>query len=473
MKRSAEKSMSFAKSMIPIIYLALALIYTLRFLHGDPHIPILTAAVVAAIVAALSGYHWQEIQDGIVNTIKLSMSAILILMIIGMIIGTWILAGIVPTMIYYGLKLIAPSVFLVATAVICSIVSLATGSSWTTAGTVGIALIGVGEGFGIPLPMVAGAIISGAYFGDKMSPLSDTTNLAPAMAGSKLFDHIRHMVYTTGPSLAIALILYGILGLKYRQTELDLEGIRTILNGITAQFNITPLLLLPPLLVIVIVILRIPAIPGLIGGTALGALFAWIFQGAGLTEIVKAAHYGFVSGSGVEAVDSLLTRGGMDSMMWTVALILCAMSFAGVLEGTGMIREIALKILSIAKSTGSLVTATILTCIGTNIIAGDQYLSIVLPGRIYKKIYDERGLKPKNLSRVLEDGGTLTSSLIPWNSGGAFMWATLGVYPFAYAPFAFLNLINPLVSIFYGYTGITMEKYSDEELKEIESKKRA
>ena len=473
MKRSAEKSMSFAKSMIPIIYLALALIYTLRFLHGDPHIPILTAAVVAAIVAALSGYHWQEIQDGIVNTIKLSMSAILILMIIGMIIGTWILAGIVPTMIYYGLKLIAPSVFLVATAVICSIVSLATGSSWTTAGTVGIALIGVGEGFGIPLPMVAGAIISGAYFGDKMSPLSDTTNLAPAMAGSKLFDHIRHMFYTTGPSLAIALILYGILGLKYRQTELDLEGIRTILNGITAQFNITPLLLLPPLLVIVIVILRIPAIPGLIGGTALGALFAWIFQGAGLTEIVKAAHYGFVSGSGVEAVDSLLTRGGMDSMMWTVALILCAMSFAGVLEGTGMIREIALKILSIAKSTGSLVTATILTCIGTNIIAGDQYLSIVLPGRIYKKIYDERGLKPKNLSRVLEDGGTLTSSLIPWNSGGAFMWATLGVYPFAYAPFAFLNLINPLVSIFYGYTGITMEKYSDEELKEIESKKRA
>ncbi len=472
MKRSTEKSMNFAKSMIPIIYLALALIYTLRFLHGDPHIPLVTAAVVAAIVAALSGYHWQEIQDGIVNTIKLSMSAILILMIIGMIIGTWILAGIVPTMIYYGLKLISPSVFLVATAVICSIVSLATGSSWTTAGTVGIALIGVGEGFGIPLPMVAGAIISGAYFGDKMSPLSDTTNLAPAMAGSKLFDHIRHMVYTTGPSLAIALILYGILGLKYRQTELDLEGIRTILNGITTQFNITPLLLLPPLLVIVIVILRIPAIPGLIGGTALGALFAGIFQGAGLTEIVKAAHYGFVSESGVEAVDSLLTRGGMDSMMWTVALILCAMSFAGVLEGTGMLKEIALKILSIAKSTGSLVTATILTCIGTNIIAGDQYLSIVLPARIYKKIYDERGLKPKNLSRVLEDGGTLTSSLIPWNSGGAFMWATLGVYPLAYAPFAFLNLINPLVSIFYGYTGITMEKYSDEELKEIESKKR-
>jgi len=472
MKRNTEKSMSFAKSMIPIIYLALALIYTLRFLHGDPHIPLVTAAVVAAIVAALSGYHWQEIQDGIVNTIKLSMSAILILMIIGMIIGTWILAGIVPTMIYYGLKLIAPSVFLVATAVICSIVSLATGSSWTTAGTVGIALIGVGEGFGIPLPIVAGAIISGAYFGDKMSPLSDTTNLAPAMAGSKLFDHIRHMVYTTGPSLAIALILYGILGLKYRQTELDLEGIRTILNGITTQFNITPLLLLPPLLVIAMVILRIPAIPGLIGGTALGALFAGIFQGSGLTEIVKAAHYGFVSGSGVEAVDSLLTRGGMDSMMWTVALILCAMSFAGVLEGTGMLKEIALKILSIAKSTGSLVTATILTCIGTNIIAGDQYLSIVLPGRIYKKIYDERGLKPKNLSRVLEDGGTLTSSLIPWNSGGAFMWATLGVYPFAYAPFAFLNLINPLISILYGYTGWTMEKYSDEELKEIESKKR-
>jgi len=471
MKKNTEKSMSFAKSMISVGYLAIALTYTLRFLHGDPHIPLVTAAVVAGIVAALSGYKWPEIQDGIVNTIKLSMSSILILMIIGMIIGTWILAGIVPTMIYYGLKLISPSIFLVATALICSIVSLATGSSWTTAGTVGIALIGVGKGFGIPLPMVAGAIISGAYFGDKMSPLSDTTNLAPAMAGANLFDHIRHMVYTTGPSLAIALILYGILGLKYRQTELNLEAIQKILDGITTQFYITPLLLLPPLLVIIMVILRIPAIPGLIGGTFLGALFAWIFQGAGLSEIVKAAHYGFTSESGTEAVDSLLTRGGLDSMMWTVALILCAMSFAGVMEGTGMLREIALKIISIAKSTGSLVTATILTCIGTNAIAGDQYLAIVLPGRIYKKIYDERGLKPKNLSRALEDGGTLTSSLIPWNSGGAFMWATLGVHPFAYAPFAFLNLINPLISILYGYTGLTMEKYTIEEIEAMENKK--
>ncbi|MGC9364010.1 MAG: Na+/H+ antiporter NhaC [Fidelibacterota bacterium] len=456
--------MTFWKAMLPIGYLAIALIYTLRFLGGDPHIPILSAAVVGALVAVLSGYKWVDIQEGIVATIKMSMGAILILMIIGMVIGTWILAGIVPTMIYYGLQLIAPGVFLLATAVICAIVSVATGSSWTTAGTVGIALIGVGEGFGIPLPMVAGAIISGAYFGDKMSPLSDTTNLAPAMAGAKLFDHIRHMVFTTGPSLLIALILYTILGLRYRQTNLDLEGIHLILNGLESQFTLSPWLLLPPLLVIVMVIRRIPAIPGLIGCTLIGALFATIFQRSGLAEIVRAAHYGYVSAGGVEAVDSLLTRGGLDSMMWTVSLILCAMCLAGVLESTGMLNAIAGRIVRLARNNGSLVTATILTSIGTNLVAGDQYLSIVVPGRIFKKIYDDRGLKPKNLSRVLEDAGTLSSPLIPWNTCGAFMYTTLGVYPFAYLPFAFMNLINPLVSIFYGFTGITMEKFSDAEL---------
>lgn len=465
MKPDGGVSMTFWKAMLPIGYLAIALIYTLRFLGGDPHIPILSAAVVGALVAVLSGYKWVDIQEGIVVTIKMSMGAILILMIIGMVIGTWILAGIVPTMIYYGLQLIAPGIFLVATALICAIVSVATGSSWTTAGTVGIALIGVGEGFGIPLPMVAGAIISGAYFGDKMSPLSDTTNLAPAMAGAKLFDHIRHMVYTTGPSLLIALVLYAILGLRYRQSNLDLEGIRLILDGIESHFTVSVWLLLPPLLVIVMVIRRIPAIPGLIGGTVLGGLFAAVFQGSGLTEIVRAAHYGFVSNSGLESVDSLLTRGGLDSMMWTVSLILCAMCLAGVLESTGMLNAIAGRIVRLARNNGSLVTTTILTSIGTNLVAGDQYLSIVVPGRIFKKIYDDRGLKPKNLSRVLEDGGTLSSPLIPWNTCGAFMYTTLGVYPFAYLPFAFMNLINPLVSIFYGFTGITMEKFSDAELR--------
>jgi len=465
MKKKTDPVIPFRWAIVPVIFLALVLVYVLRFLHGDPHIPLISAAAVAAIVAVFSGYRWEKIRAGMINTIKISMPAILVLMIIGMIIGTWISAGIVPTMIYYGLKIISPRVFLVATALICSIVSLATGSSWTTAGTVGVALISIGKGFGIPLPMVAGAIISGAYFGDKMSPLSDTTNLAPAVTGAKLFDHIRHMIYTTGPSLIIALILYTILGLKYGGKDLDMNAINAILNGLSDQFYISPLLLLPPILVIAMVVFKVPAIPGLLGGTVLGGIFAALFQQRSLTDILQSAHFGFVAATGNEAIDNLLTRGGLDSMMWTVSLILCAMSFAGVLETTGMLKAIALKIISFAKSTGSLVTATVLTCIGTNMIAGDQYLAIVLPGRMFKKIYDDRGLKPKNLSRILEDAGTLTSSLIPWNSGGAFMFATLGVYPFAYLPFAFLNLINPLISIFYGYTGFTIEKYSEDELR--------
>lgn len=453
---------SFGKAMIPILFLIVALISTLQFFGGDPHIPIIASAAVAAIVAIASGQSWKDLEQGMVETISMSLQAILILAIIGMIIGTWILAGVVPTMIYYGLKIISPSIFLVATCLICCIVSLATGSSWTTAGTVGIALIGVGQGLGIPLPMVAGAIISGAYFGDKMSPLSDTTNLAPAMAGSNLFDHIRHMVYTTGPSLTIALILYGILGIKYAGNSLDTSSINSILTALSDQFTISPFLLLPPILVIVMVVMKVPAIPGLIGGTVLGGLFAWIFQGAGMSAIIESAHYGFVSETGIEAVDNLLSRGGLDSMMWTISLILCAMCFGGVMEKSGMLHALAAKILTFANSTGSLVLATILTCIATNLVAGDQYLSIVIPGRMYKGMYDELGLHPKNLSRALEDSGTLTSPFIPWNTCGAFMHTTLGVHPFAYAPYAFLNLLNPLVSIFYGFTGITMEKISED-----------
>lgn len=454
---------SFGKAMIPILFLVAALISTLQFFGGDPHIPIVASTVVAAIVAIASGQSWKDLEEGMVETIRMSLQAILILAIIGMIIGSWILAGVVPTMIYYGLKIISPSIFLVATCLICSIVSLATGSSWTTAGTVGIALIGVGQGLGIPLPIVAGAIISGAYFGDKMSPLSDTTNLAPAMAGSNLFDHIRHMIYTTGPSLLIALVLYGILGIKYAGNQLDTANINAILNTMSQNFNISPLLLIPPVLVIVMVVLKVPAIPGLIGGTVLGGLFAFMFQGAGMSAIIDAVHYGFVSETGVAAVDDLLSRGGLDSMMWTISLILVAMCFGGVMERSGMLAAIAGKILEFAKGTGSLVTATILTCIFTNLVAGDQYLSIVIPGRMYKPMFDELNLHPKNLSRCLEDSGTLTSPLIPWNTCGAFMYTTLGVHPFAYLPYAFLNLLNPLVSIFYGYTGITMEKVQPEE----------
>ena len=303
-----------------LLFLIVSLMATILFFGGDPHIPILVTTAIASIVAIRAGYKWKDIEDGIIDGIKMSMQAILILMIVGMLIGVWILSGVVPTMIYYGLKLLSPGIFLIATCLICCVVSLATGSSWTTAGTIGVALIGVGMGLGIPLPMVAGAIISGAYFGDKMSPLSDTTNLAPAAAGSNLFDHVKHMIYTTAPSLTIALILYGILGARYAGKELDVAGINEMLEGLSAQFAINPLLFIPPLVVILMVAFKVPAIPGLIGGVVLGGVFAAIFQGAGLSAIIEASHYGFVSETGMEAIDELLSGGGLDSMMWTVSL---------------------------------------------------------------------------------------------------------------------------------------------------------
>ncbi len=462
MKEKTQRQISFGEVLFVLLFLIVSLMATLMLFGGDPHMPILVTAAVASIVAIRAGYKWNDIQDGIIDGIKMSMQAILILMIVGMLIGVWILAGVVPTMIYYGLKILSPGIFLVATCLICSIVSLATGSSWTTAGTVGVALIGVGMGLGMPLPMVAGAIISGAYFGDKMSPLSDTTNLAPAMAGAELFDHVKHMIKTTGPSLVIALILYGILGARYAGQELDVAGINQLLGGLAEQFAINPLLFIPPLVVILMVVFKVPAIPGLIGGVVLGAVFAAVFQGAGMSAIIEASHYGFVSETGIVAIDELLTRGGLHSMMWTVSLILIAMSFGGVLEKTGMLNALLEKVLKVVNSTGSLVLATVLSCFFINLTSGDQYMSLVVPGRMFKDAYAKRGLHPKNLSRVLEDAGTLSSPLIPWNTCGAFMLSTLAIHPFAYLPYAFLNLINPLISIFYGYTGITMEKLPEE-----------
>lgn len=458
MKEKTQRQISLAEVLFVLLFLIVSLIATLLVFGGDPHMPILATTILAALIAIRAGYKWKDIEDGIIEGIQMSMQAILILMIVGMLIGIWINGGIIPAMIYYGLQIISPGFFLVAACLICCIVSLATGTSWGTAGTVGVALIGIGQGLGVPLPMAAGAIISGAYFGDKMSPLSDTTNLAPAMAGSTLFDHVKHMIYTTGPSLLISLVLYGILGARFAGRELDVSKINELLNAMSSNFNISPLLLIPPIVVIIMVALRMPAIPGLIGGVVLGGIFAAIFQGSDMGSIIEACHYGFVSETGVAEIDELLTGGGMDGMMWTVSLIMVAMSLGGTLEKTGMLGVLLEKVLTYAKSTGSLVLATVLSCIFTNLTTADQYLSIVVPGRMFRKAFEERGLHPKNLSRVLEDAGTLTSPLIPWNTCGAFMFTALGVHPFAYLPFAFLNLINPVVSVIYGYTGITMEK---------------
>jgi NhaC family Na+:H+ antiporter len=445
-------------ALIPVVFLVGILFLAIGFLKQDPHIPLICASAVAAIIAVIYKFTWKETLDGMLHGINLAMGAILILIVIGTLIGTWMLGGIVPTMIYYGLTILSPGIFLAASLLICSIVSLGTGSSWSTAGTVGVALIAVGKGLGIPAPLVAGAIISGAYFGDKMSPLSDTTNLAPAVAGTDVFTHIRHMIYTTVPSYAISLIAFSLIGLKYAGRSMDTGNIDIILSTIKANFNVHPVLLLAPVLVIAMVIKRIPPLPALLGGTALGGIVALVFQSSTLTNVFQAAQSGYISETGVKMVDDLLSRGGLLNMMSTVALIICALSFGGIMEKTGMLSTIARALLKRVKRPGSLIATTIFSSIGMNILASDQYMAIVIPGRMYKNAYEQMGLHPKNLSRCLEDSATLTSPLIPWNTCGAFMGATLGVYPLLYLPFAFLNLLNPLISIFYGYTGITIAK---------------
>ncbi|MGL5348416.1 MAG: Na+/H+ antiporter NhaC [Peptostreptococcaceae bacterium] len=468
-KNQVKRKATLVEALIPILFLIVVLATSLIKLGADPHIPLILGATVAGMVGVFRlGFSWKELEDGVLETIKMAMQAVLILMVVGTLIGTWILSGTVPAMIYWGLEILSPGIFLIATTIICAIVSLATGSSWTTAGTVGIALIGIGQGLGMPTPIVAGAIISGAYFGDKMSPLSDTTNLAPAMAGTNLFDHIKHMLYTTGPALLIALIMYGVIGMKYAGKELDLTQIALIKDTLSSSFNtLSPILLVPPILVILMVVFKMPALPGLIIGSLLGGVFAAIFQGADLASIIDAAHYGFVSETGVVAVDDLLSRGGLDGMLWTVSLILCALTFGGILEKTGMLEALANALLAFAKGTFGLVFATIISCLVVNLVTGEQYLSLVLPGRMYKDEYRKKGLHPKNLSRALEDSGTLLSPLIPWNTCGAYMAVTLGVSPLAYLPFCFLNLINPLISLFYAATGITMEKLPQEELENV------
>jgi NhaC family Na+:H+ antiporter len=362
-------------------------------------------------------------------------------------------------MIYWGLNILSPGIFLVATTVICSIVSISTGSSWTTAGTIGIALLGIGSALGIPKEVIAGAIISGAYFGDKMSPLSDTTNLAPAMAGSNLFDHIRHMLYSTVPAMLISLVIYAFLGMKYAGHSIDTSQISQIQNALASSYNtLSPLLLLVPVIVIVLVILKVPAIPGLIIGTILGGLVAIFFQGASLQNVLEVAQVGYTSHSGMLFVDELLTRGGLNSMLDTVSLMLCALTLGGILEKTGMLEALARFILRFAKGTFGLVAATIFTCIGTNIAVADQYLAIVIPGSMYKEAFKKQGLDPKNLSRTLEDSATITSPLIPWNTCGAYMSATLAVNSFAFLPFAFFNILCPIVSLTLAATGIGITK---------------
>lgn len=466
------------ESLLPVAILVLLLIFSVQLfgddVAGGPNQVALTiAAIIAGLFAWAQGNTWEHLQTSILNNINVAMQAILILLIIGGLIGTWILGGIVPALVVWGLKVLSPEIFLFASCVICCLVSLATGSSWSTAGTVGLALVGIGHTMGIHPGMTAGAIISGAYFGDKMSPLSETTNLAPAMVGTDLFTHIRHMIYTTLPSIILTLLIFFILGFFIDTTAFSDEKIRSVTNLLNDNFDTSLYILIPPVLVIWMVVKKIPAIPALLAGCLMGLLFAALFQEkavetflgensthSGIMASIKAGIMvmgnGFSIQTGTAEVDSILARGGMSSMLSTIWLVLSAMSFGGIMDGSGMLASIAKAVLKAVKGVGNLISATVGSAVFMNLTASDQYMTLIITGRMYKEAYQEANLQPQMLSRTLEDSGTITSVLVPWNTCGAFMASTLGVSTLVYLPFCFFNLINPFVAIIYGYSGYSV-----------------
>ncbi len=475
-----QRKPSLIEAFIPILFLIALLSLNVYYfgdstLDGSNQIALILAAGIAAIVALRLGYKWTQMLDGIVNSISSAMSSILILLLIGALAGTWLLSGIVPAMIYYGLNILNPTIFLVAACIVSAIVSVATGSSWSTIATLGVALLGIGQTLGLGTGVVAGAIISGAYFGDKMSPLSDTTNLAPAMAGTDLFTHIKYMAITTVPTFIITLIIFLIWGFM-NNSEADLNQVALVQEAIQEKFNINYWLFLVPVLVIAMIIKKISAIPALLIGSLLGGVFAIIFQpqvieavaGASANffessyKAVMLAMYGDISiVTNNEVVNELLSTGGMYGMLNTIWLIVCAMVFGGIMESTNMLRTITASIIKLANSTGSLVASTAGTCVFFNITASDQYLAIVVPGRMFAETYAERGLKPEVLSRTLEDSGTVTSVLIPWNTCGATQSSVLGVSTWAYAPYCFFNIISPFMTILFAYLNFKIRRLSD------------
>lgn len=455
-------------SLIPVATVLILLLLSLLKFKVDIQIPLIIATIVASVIAGpVLGLSWKEIEQGIKDSIMNAMQAILICLIIGLILGSWISGGIVPAIIYYGLKILSPRFFLLTCLLVCSVISIATGSSWTTAGTMGIAMIGIGTGMGIPPALTAGCVVSGAYFGDKMSPLSETTNLAPAVSGTTLFAHIRHMISTTGVSYIIAAIIFSAVNLKYAHSGMNPELINEITASLQGQYVISPFLILPVLVVIVMIAFKIPAIPGLIINVAIGVFCACAVQGIGVHDIGVILQEGVVSQTGNKMVDDLLSRGGMQNMMWTVSLILCSLSFGGVMFCSGMLETIVRNILKAARKTGGLIFSTLITAVSVDLICGEQFLSLLITGKMFREEYRKRGLAPQNLSRTLEDSGTILSPLIPWTTCAVAMSTYMGVSTISYLPFCFFNIINPFVAAIFGFTGITIKKIKDVDPEDI------
>ena len=476
MQQATKPTITLWGALLPVVILVLLLSFNVTVygddaLGGSNQFILLIGAAVAAIVGFRNKATYDQMIEAIGSNLKSTTGAILILLFVGALAGTWLLSGIIPAMIYYGLQILHPSIFLPACIVICAIISIATGSSWTTSATVGIALIGIGRALEIPVGMVAGAVISGAYFGDKLSPLSDTTNLAPAMAGSDLFTHIRYMTHTTVPSIIITLIVFLILG--FFQNTSGAADTDILLTSIKESFTINLGLFLVPVLVIFLIIRKTPPLAALLAGTLLGGLFALIFQPdlvvkiAGATTLsVISAYQGVMNAiigdisvtTSNELLNDLFSSGGMKGMLGTIWLIVCAMVFGGIMDAIGGLQRLSNALLSIAQSTFQLFASTAASCVVINLTASDQYLSIVLPGKMFNKAFEDKNLAPENLSRTLEDAGTVTSVLIPWNTCGAYQSGVLGVGVGEYFIYAIFNWLSPIMTLIYAYFGIKIKK---------------
>ncbi len=465
---------SFGLALVPVVLTLLVLGIQL-FYFGDftPHIPLAIGLAITALVGKYLGHDWGNMEEGVFRVINVSLPSVSVLIVVGMIIGVWIASGTVPSLIYYGLTILSPEIFLAASMIMCAVVSVSLGTSWGTVGTIGLALMGIGAGFDVPVYWTAGAVVSGAFFGDKISPLSDTTNLSPAVTGVDLFDHIKNMMPTTVPAMLIALAIYTWAGYALIDANgTSFERIENITTALNDNFAISVWLLVPAIVVIVLAVMKKPPIPSLFAGVGVGAITAMIAQGASLHDVFGYANGGYSIDTGIADIDSLLNRGGIQSMMWTISLILIALGFGGALERTGCLQAIIAKILSKVHSFAGVQTAAIATSTATNLVAGDPYLSIALPGRMYSPVYRGMGYSTLNLSRAIEEGGTLMSPLIPWNAGGAFVISALGLgvvdgnfENLLYIPLAFACWLTPVIGISYAWLGLFSPRASDEEIQ--------
>ncbi len=468
------------RALSPLIFLVVALVFNVqlygdRSLEGSNQLILLASAGIAALLTPKSRKNllWK----GIETTISDSSKAILILLMVGALAGAWMVSGIIPTLIVFGLKILSPKTFLVAAALLSALVSLATGSSWSTSATIGIALMGIGQSLGLPAGWIAGAVVSGAYFGDKMSPVSDTTNIAATMAGAELTDHIRHMIWTSGPAILIAFLVFGIKGLSANEVG-DLSQVTQITELLNAKFTISPWLMLVPLASIALIVLKVDALAAMGLGTLAGVLAANLVQPQIIAEI--AGHHGpsawyegsmqALYGSSQISIEhpvlsELLKSKGMSGMLGTVWLILCALTFGGIMDAAGFLSTLTQALLRFARGTAGLIGATLASCGILNLTASDQYLAIVVPGRMFKKAYEDQGLKPENLSRALEDSGTVTSALVPWNTCGAYQSSVLGVATGDYFMYAIFNWTSPLISMLLALTGWKITKISSDASK--------